>query len=102
MSQQQRVQGRNTSVFTDDSGALCCVYHSTIVARKAADGRTVELNTGGWKSATTKTRMNQFANQHCGGKFSVYQKNGNWYVDVDGGALQSHLHFTSDKLTVRL
>ncbi len=95
MAQTQRVQGRATSVFTDEHGALCCVYHSTIVARKLADGR-VELNTGGWKSVTTKTRMNQFANQFCSGSFAVFQKGFSWYVSGKG----RDAVFAGDKFTV--
>ena len=84
MAQTGKVTGRATSVFTDDTGALCCVYHQTVVARKLANGKQVELNTGGWRTVTTKLRMNQFANQHCGGAFSVYQDDGLWFVRSGG------------------
>lgn len=83
MAQTMRVTGRATTVFTDTEGALGCFYHSTCVAKRAPDGR-ITLNTGGWRTVTTKLRMNQFANQHCNGEFSVYQSNGLWFVRIDG------------------
>ena len=102
MSQTRKVQGRSTTVFTDETGALCCAYHATIVARKLPAHRfegsdvgvdtrpravcQVQLNSGGWRTVTTKTRMNQFANQHCGRQFVVYQENGAWRVLLGVGA----------------
>jgi len=58
--------------------------------------RRVTLNTGGWKSATTKMRMNQFANEFCDKAFSVFQEKGNWYVYVR----QSALTYEFDKNTI--
>ena len=40
---------------------------------------TVELNTGGWWSATTKKRMNEVSAHYRLG-FQVFQKKGKWYV----------------------
>jgi len=56
-------------------------YHNTLVAQR--DGDIIRLNSGGWLTATTKLRMNQFANQFCDGKFKVYQHKGEWYVQND-------------------
>jgi len=78
MAQTSRVQGRATSVFTDE-GALCVRYHSTVVAKRNADGTTT-LDSGGWHTNTTKIRINQFANQHCGGAFQVAQRDFAWFV----------------------
>lgn len=38
----------------------------------------VKLYDGGWKTVTTKARLNQF------GMWAVYQKDFDWYVIVDG------------------
>jgi hypothetical protein len=59
-------------------------YQITDVASIEND-KKVHLNTGGWFTRTTKVRMNQFANEFCGGRFSVYQKNYNWFVRLADG-----------------
>lgn len=64
MAQLSRVGKTATSVFTDEYGALCCIYHATCVAKRQPDG-SIELDSGGWRTVTTKTRMNQFAHQYC-------------------------------------
>jgi hypothetical protein len=78
MAQNKRVRGVATQVFSA-SGALCCKYHDTIVARLIGVSE-VQLDSGGWETRTTKLRMNQFANQYCGGRFVVFQRKGEWYV----------------------
>lgn len=52
-------------------------YHDTVVVRFDKDH--IELNTGGWKSKTTKLRMNQASEQFNLG-YRVYQKNFEWFV----------------------
>ena len=79
MSQTSRVSGRATSVFKDTDGATCVKYHNTTVFKLSPTGNSVTLNTGGWRTATTKLRMNQALNQF-GIPLSVYQKDGQWYV----------------------
>lgn len=62
-------------------------YHQTEVVRW--DALTITLDTGGWKSATTKTRMNQ-ASDWYGLKFSVYTRARQWYVRYDGTEYPIH------------
>lgn len=66
-------------------GFLSVVYHQTEVVR--VENGTITLNHGGWLTATTKTRMNQAANQY-GLPFMVYQRNGSWFVDRNGKTLE--------------
>ena len=79
MSQQYKIGTHKTSVFNEDSIMKVC-YHNTIVV--SFDNKEIKLNTGGWFTNTTKTRMNQTSNQFNLG-FRVYQKNYNWYVEYD-------------------
>ena len=58
-------------------------YHETRVFEILPDGR-VRLDSGGWRTATTKKRINQAA-RHFGRRFSVYAKNGDWYVSTKNG-----------------
>ena len=70
-----------TTVYTDDDGTHV-QYHATRVVSFDAD--TITLRSGGWETATTKTRMNQTANQHGLG-FYVYQRDHVWYVTKPNG-----------------
>lgn len=49
--------------------------HGTDIVRKYADGRVV-LNSAGWKTVTTKDRMND----HLPAGFQLYSDKGHWYV----------------------
>lgn len=86
MSQTKRVSGRATTIVRTDGG-IGVQYHRTLVAFKRLDG-TVVLHSGGWRTATTKLRMNQFANQFCAGAYNVYQKDYNWYVSTKNGDVE--------------
>lgn len=78
MTQTRRLSKNNTKVMHNGLG-MTVILHDTIIIQLRIDG-TLILDSGGWRTATTKTRMNQFANEHCGGRFHVYQKKGEWYV----------------------
>lgn len=78
MAQQSRVSGRATAIFTDREGFTNVIYHNTAVVRFNAD--TVILNNGGWKTVTTKTRMNQAARQFKL-PYGVSQVKGVWYTN---------------------
>lgn len=93
MTNLYKFQGVETTTLTDRDGALVGYYRGTPVVRKA--GSVITLNTGGWFSKTTKVRMNQFSNHYCLGAYSVYQRKGQWFVDVSGKTLQ----FDGDVLT---
>ena len=78
MSRSSIVGGHKTTVSRKADGSLPVTYHSTEVVKVALDG-TVTLDTGGWRSNTTKLRMNQAAQQYGLG-FGVFQKNFDWFV----------------------
>lgn len=90
MAQTQKVRGVATTIART-SQSIAVTYHATTVAEvHRADGKAdapasyVTLNTGGYRTATTKLRMNQFANEFCSYAFSVYQKRGDWFVSIKG------------------
>lgn len=82
MAQTQICRGTATRVYNSDT--YCSVrYHDTTVASKiiTPDGHTyVTLHSGGYRSRTTKLRINQFAAQFCAHKFGVLQRKGEWFV----------------------
>ena len=86
MSQVHTVGKVATKVAVDSEGVLRVTYHGTHVVTVYPEGRIV-LNTGGYFTVTTKTRMNQASNQFNLG-FLVFQKDFDWYVDIDGHTLE--------------
>lgn len=64
------------------NGARHYVYHKTAVVIVNAD-KTIRLDSGGWKTNTTKTAMNQASNQDELG-FRVFTKGGKWFVNWQG------------------
>ncbi len=55
--------------------------YSTVVV--SWDAEHITLRTGGYRTNTTKTRMNQAAS-HYRLPFAVWQKKGVWFVDFRG------------------
>lgn len=74
----------NTTVKTVN-GFTIVTFHSTNVV--VFDDKTITLDTGGWFSVTTKTRMTQTSNQFDLG-FTIYAKRGNWFVDFKGKTVE--------------
>ena len=80
MAQTSQVRGVATRIFVED-GITCIQYHDTVVVKFNAE--KIILNSGGWRTSTTKARMNQASNQFDLG-FMVYQKNHQWFVSQGG------------------
>lgn len=97
MSQQHKLGKRKISVKGNMiDGELTVTYHSTDIV--SVKNGTITLNTGGWRTATTKTRFCQIANQFGLG-FSVYQKKGDWFVYTKSG---DTIPFLSDAVSFKL
>jgi len=69
-----------TSVVEYDN-KLIVRYHNTNVVIFDKNNNTLTLNSGGYKTVTTKIHINQAANQYEL-PFSVYQKDFQWYVTL--------------------
>jgi hypothetical protein len=81
MAQQHRIGTHATTISRID-GRTIVTYHDTPVVTVDAGG-TITLDSGGWRSSTTKTRINQAASQlHL--RFRVSQSDFQWFVSVDG------------------
>ena len=68
-----------TTVRPVGDNPLVCTYHSTDVVIVRADGG-VRLDSGGYDTATTKHRMNQYSPDWVG----VYQHKHKWFVTIEG------------------
>jgi hypothetical protein len=80
MSQQYRLGTAHTTTATVN-GMTNVTYHSTVVV--SFNEKKIVLNSGGWHTNTTKTRMNQASNQFALG-YTVTQKDFGWYVSFNG------------------
>jgi hypothetical protein len=76
MSRLDRLSPYKTKVMCTN-GHISVVYHETLIVE--ATPNTVTLDTGGWRSVTTKRKMNQAARQFGLG-YGVHQRKGEWYV----------------------
>ena len=84
MARQDKVGTHKTSIRSDGS-AIIVRYHYTDVVKFTP--KTITLNTGGYFTNTTKTRMNQASNQYGLGYY-VFQKNYDWFVKYKGKTMK--------------
>jgi hypothetical protein len=87
MGQQTTISRYQTKVWT--TGTLTTVrlyetnvvsfFHDGILPFQVYHRDAVVLNSGGWRTVTTKSRMNQASNQYDLG-YQVYQHNFQWFV----------------------
>jgi len=87
MGQTATISRNNTRIDNRD-GYRVVTLHSTPIVKVASD-ETVTLDSGGWRTVTTKTRINQVSNE-WGLGFTVYQKDYAWYVALGGRAYPFH------------
>ena len=80
MANQGRI-GKTATTVATSGGVTRVTYHSTVVVEFTP--QVVTLNSNGYQTATTKTRMNQTSKQFGLG-FIVWQKNGEWSVTFKG------------------
>ena len=78
---QTHTVGKVSTTARMKDGVLSVVYHSTEVVH--ATPQAIILDSGGYRTHTTKTRMNQASNQYGLG-YVVYQTKHVWYVSHKG------------------
>lgn len=75
-----KIIARNTFRYAAPDGAEVTRLHATDVVTRLPDGR-VKLDSGGWRTITTKDRINRFA-----APYVVISERGLWFVaDLGGG-----------------
>ena len=78
---QQHTIGRTATTVRTINGWTEIQYHNTVVVK--FNNKQIILNSGGWYTNTTKTRMNQASNQFDL-SFWVSQVDFEWSVYFDG------------------
>ena len=75
----------NSNTFVEYNSNTNCstvVLHRTAIAVYDHKNQALKLNTGGWHSVTTKSRLNAILSElKCG--FRVFQKNFDWYLSTN-------------------
>jgi hypothetical protein len=87
MARLNKIGKTHTSTFEDKDEGGCYKavrYHHTMVV-KVYNTRII-LDTGGWKTITTKARMNQASCEWRLG-YQVFQKDFSWFVKWRGNIL---------------
>ena len=80
------------TTYTDHSSYYEVVLHSTSVFKMYGDG-IIELNSGGWRTNTTKTAINR-AFDLLNIPARLWQKNFEWYLTYDNMTIEFY-----DKMT---
>ena len=88
----QVLNGYKTRVLTDEEKTRVFFHDTPVVT---FDEKTIDLDHGGWRTRSTKVRMNQ-ASQEFGLGFRVFQKTRDWFIDFHD---ETHL-FDADTLTL--
>lgn len=84
---------RTATICTN--GRISVIYVATEVVTVTPDG-TITLRTGGYRSVTTKRKMNQASNQFGLG-YGVTQRKGDWLVTFRDG--RADMAFAGDEIT---
>lgn len=84
MAQTRRISKNNTRIVRHPDGSRGVFLYQTEIVTVRPDG-SVRLRTGGWKTSTTRARMNQVANE-WGLGYSVSFAGGDFTVRYRGRA----------------
>ena len=73
----------NTRVdYNNNTNCSTVVLHRTAIAVYDHNTQALKLNTGGWHSVTTKSRLNAILQELIAGA-SVFQRQFNWYLNYN-------------------
>jgi len=73
----------NTEVHYEDGNQVSRVYLHGHKIAEIGEG-FIHLDHCGWKTNTTKSRINAILRENGNGDESVYQKNHTWFIAYDG------------------
>lgn len=83
------IDQKSTNVRTQGNKTIVRLYDTDIVS---FDDESITLNHGGFKTATTKRRMNQVS-ETFNLKFKVYQQGFKWFVQLSKNSKYKGLDF---------
>lgn len=74
-----KLVANNTRLTIFKSGDKVLKLHSTDIIKWVGD--RIILSSGGWRTHTTKSRLNSWVNRFNTTNYTIYQKNGTWFID---------------------
>ena len=80
-----KINWSNSNTFVEYNESTNCstvVLHRTAIAVYDHNTNALKLNTGGWQTVTTKSRLNAILSQLITGA-SVFQRNWNWFINYN-------------------
>ena len=86
----------NTQVVTN-MGLSNVYLHGNLIAM--VDDISMTIFDGGWRSNTTKSRLNALCDEFCIAGEGVFQKNFQWYVRLFTGAINGQKVFITKEFT---
>lgn len=96
MPRMDKLSNYRTTIAVREGTTIITYIATPIVA---FDRDKIVLNTGGYKSVTTKRKMNQAAHQF-NLPYGVYQKKGKWFVTTGGTEHKPIGPFVGDLFTI--
>lgn len=73
------------TTISSEADYIRVTYHKTVIVK--FNSREIILNSGGWRTATTKRKMNQASEQFNLG-FYVYQRDYIWYIEFNDRVIE--------------
>lgn len=88
-----RKLGNNTYLVRRNDGKIAITLHATDIITLSPSG-DITLNSGGWRTVTTKSRLNEYA------PVAIGQRNGQWYMLKNDGSGWVDVCMFADGITV--
>jgi hypothetical protein len=79
-----------------DAGFSVRLYQTEIAKWSSYDPSSVTLNHGGYRTSTTKSRINAILDYLYGHRFGLYQNCGEWYISRYSEILESRCLLAKD------
>lgn len=88
-----RKLAHNTYRVSFDDGSVGVVFHRTLIIQTGRWDGTYILNSGGYRTSTTKQRLNALTPAEV----QIYQRNFDWFVSTRGGDIpfSDGMHITT-------
>ena len=57
------------------------VFHETVVVSHDLQNGEIKINSGGWRTSTTKSRINAYFKEYVKGFIRLYQSKWEWFIE---------------------
>ena len=80
MREKEKMKSYKTVIFKEDNKRKV-VFHETVVVSHDLQNGQIKINSGGWKTSTTKDRINAYFKEYVQGFIRLYQSKWEWFVE---------------------